>query len=72
LPRTFLLSPELLAQTYKDPAGKSNTRLASLLSPKEHEMHHRAQLMVIERLLGIVPHLTRAREERAKQQAAAS
>jgi uncharacterized damage-inducible protein DinB len=66
------LSPEFLAQTYKDPAGKSNTRLASLLSPKEHEMHHRGQLMVIERLLGIVPHLTRAREERAKQQAVAS
>jgi len=30
-----------------------------LLSAKEHEMHHRAQLMLIERLLGIVPHLTR-------------
>ena len=29
---------------------------------KEHEMHHRAQLMLIERMLGIVPHLTRQRE----------
>jgi len=29
---------------------------------KEHEMHHRAQLTVIERLLGIVPHLTRNRQ----------
>jgi uncharacterized damage-inducible protein DinB len=28
---------------------------------KEHEMHHRAQLMVVERLLGVVPHLTRNR-----------
>ena len=27
-------------------------------------MHHRAQLMVIERLLGIVPHLTRERQAR--------
>jgi len=29
-----------------------------LLGTKEHEMHHRGQLMVMERLLGIVPHLT--------------
>jgi uncharacterized damage-inducible protein DinB len=33
-----------------------------LLSVKEHEMHHRGQLMLIERHLGIVPHLTRERE----------
>jgi uncharacterized damage-inducible protein DinB len=35
-----------------------------LLGPKEHEMHHRAQLMVVERLLGITPHLTRQMQER--------
>jgi hypothetical protein len=35
-----------------------------LLSPKEHEMHHRAQLMLIERMLGLVPHLTRQFQER--------
>ena len=35
-----------------------------LLSVKEHEMHHRGQLMLIERQLGIVPHLTREREAR--------
>jgi uncharacterized damage-inducible protein DinB len=34
------------------------------LSTKEHEMHHRAQLMVFERLMGLVPHLTREREAR--------
>jgi hypothetical protein len=28
-------------------------------------MHHRGQLMLIERLIGIVPHLTRQREARA-------
>jgi uncharacterized damage-inducible protein DinB len=39
------------------------TRFEMLLSVKEHEMHHRAKLMVIERLLGIVPHLTRRRME---------
>ena len=31
---------------------------------KEDEMHHRAQLMVLERLLGLVPHLTRDRQAR--------
>jgi uncharacterized damage-inducible protein DinB len=39
------------------PASKS--RFEMLMSVKEHEMHHRGQLMLIERLLGIVPHLTR-------------
>ena len=64
------LTPEFLAETYTDGSGKHrNTRFMSLLSPKEHEMHHRAQLMLIERILGIVPHLTRQREERARQQA---
>ena len=40
----------------------SKTRFEMLLGVKEHEMHHRAQLFLIERLLGIVPHLTRARQ----------
>ena len=42
----------------------TKTRFEMLLAAKEHEMHHRAKLMVIERLLGIVPHLTRQRQER--------
>ncbi|MDQ3069879.1 MAG: DinB family protein [Acidobacteriota bacterium] len=41
---------------------QTKTRFEMLLSIKEHEMHHRAQLMLIERLLGIVPHLTRNRQ----------
>lgn len=44
------------------PANRS--RFEMLLSVKEHEMHHRGQLMLIERMLGIVPHLTRARQGR--------
>jgi uncharacterized damage-inducible protein DinB len=44
------------------PPAKSRFEL--FLSAKEHEMHHRAQLMVFERLLGLVPHLTREREAR--------
>lgn len=35
------------------------SRFEMLLGAKEHEMHHRAQLMLVERQLGIVPHLTR-------------
>ena len=60
------LSSEFLEETYTDPTGQNpKTRFEGLLSAKEHEMHHRGQLMVIERMLGIVPHLTRQREERA-------
>jgi len=44
------------------PPNKS--RFEMLLGPKEHEMHHRAQLMVVERMLGITPHLTRQMQER--------
>jgi uncharacterized damage-inducible protein DinB len=35
-----------------------------LMSVKEHEMHHRGQLMLIERMIGVVPHLTRQMQER--------
>jgi uncharacterized damage-inducible protein DinB len=59
------LSPNFLAETFTDTTGQtSRTRFESLLSPKEHEMHHRGQLMLIERMLGIVPHLTRERAAR--------
>ena len=47
------------------PASKSRFEL--LLGTKEHEMHHRAQLMVVERMIGIVPHLTRRFQERMAQ-----
>jgi uncharacterized damage-inducible protein DinB len=65
------LSPEFLAETFTDPMGQNpRTRLESLMGAKEHEMHHRGQLMLIERMLGVVPHLTRQREERARQRRA--
>ncbi|HEY1341516.1 MAG TPA: DinB family protein [Bryobacteraceae bacterium] len=52
-----------------EPRVKS--RFEMLISPKEHEMHHRAQLMVVQRILGMKPHLTRQMEERiASMQAA--
>jgi uncharacterized damage-inducible protein DinB len=40
---------------------ESKSRFEMLLSPKEHEMHHRGQLMMIQRMLGQVPELTRRR-----------
>jgi len=59
------LTPEFLAETVTEPDGKAEkSRFERLLGAKEHEMHHRAQLMLIERQLGIVPHLTRQFEER--------
>ena len=62
------LAPEFLAETVIEPDGKAaKSRFERLLSAKEHEMHHRAQLMLIERQLGIVPHLTRQFNERVKQ-----
>ena len=46
----------------------TKSRFEMILGVKEHEMHHRGQLMVMQRLLGIVPHLTRAREARVAAQ----
>ena len=64
------LSPTTLEQTVSFPPPiqpATKTRFEMLLSVKEHEMHHRAQLMLIERMIGIVPHITRQREAFAAQ-----
>jgi uncharacterized damage-inducible protein DinB len=70
------LSDEFLGQSVVMPPGvepPSRTRFDMLGSVKEHEMHHRGQLMLMERMLGITPHLTRAMNERiAAMQAAAA
>ena len=55
-------SEEFLAESVQMPAGATppaKSRFEILLSVKEHEMHHRGQLMLIERMIAIVPHLTR-------------
>src|SRR5260221_4461790 len=66
------LTPEFLAEMVTEGDGKTaKSRFESLLGAKEHEMHHRAQLMLIERQLGVVPHLTRQRQERIAQLRAA-
>ena len=43
----------------------SKSRFEMLLGVKEHEMHHRGQLMLMQRILGMVPPLTRARQQQA-------
>jgi uncharacterized damage-inducible protein DinB len=54
---------------FPEPAvPRTKSRFEMFLSAKEHEMHHRAQLMVYERMLGIVPHLTRHRQARMSPQ----
>jgi uncharacterized damage-inducible protein DinB len=66
------LTAEFLAEMVTEPDGKTaKSRFERLLGAKEHEMHHRAQLMLIQRQLGIVPHLTRQFNERVAQMRAA-
>lgn len=43
--------------------GTLKTRFEMILGTKEHELHHRGQLTVIEGMLGIVPHHTRRRRD---------
>ena len=64
------LTPAFLAETFTDPTGQNpRTRFESLLGTKEHEMHHRGQLMLVQRMLGQVPHLTRQMQERMEARA---
>ena len=66
------LTPEFLAEMVTEGDGKTQkSRFEQLLGAKEHEMHHRAQLMLIERQVGIVPHITRQFNERVAQMRAA-
>lgn len=66
------LNEEFLSVGVIDGDGKTvKTRFERVLGAKEHEMHHRGQLMLVQRMLGITPHLTRQAEERAKQLRAA-
>jgi uncharacterized damage-inducible protein DinB len=64
------LTDEFLGEMVQMPAGGAppqKSRFEMILSVKEHEMHHRGQLMLIQRLLGIVPHLTLERQARMAQ-----
>jgi uncharacterized damage-inducible protein DinB len=67
------LADDFLAERVQMPSGMtppSKSRFEMILSVKEHEMHHRGQLMLIERLLGMVPHMTREMQSRMAAAAA--
>ncbi len=69
------LTDDFLAEQVQMPPGMtppSKSRFEMILSVKEHEMHHRGQLMLIERLFGIVPHMTREMQSRLAAAAAKS
>jgi uncharacterized damage-inducible protein DinB len=60
------LSDEFLGEQVEYPPHMNppvKSRFEMIMSPKEHEMHHRGQLMVIERVLHITPHMTRQMQE---------
>ena len=68
------LSDNFLAEPVQMPQGAvpaAKSRFEMVMSVKEHEMHHRGQLMMIERMLGLVPHLTREMQARMAPVAAA-
>jgi uncharacterized damage-inducible protein DinB len=68
------VSEAFLGEQVEYPEGmepRVKSRFEMLTAPKEHEMHHRGQLMVMQRMLGMTPHLTRQMDERiASMQAA--
>ena len=60
-------SEAFLGEHVEYPEGmepRMKSRFEMLIAATEHELHHRGQLMVVERMLGITPHLTRQMEER--------
>ncbi|MGH9144082.1 MAG: DinB family protein, partial [Vicinamibacterales bacterium] len=69
LPESFLAEQLAMAPGMQPP---SKSRFEMLLGAKEHEMHHRAQLMTMQRMIGQVPHLTRQMQERMAAMAAQS
>jgi uncharacterized damage-inducible protein DinB len=61
------LTESFLAEQVAMPAMMARppkSRFEMILGVKEHEMHHRGQLMLVERIIGIVPHLTREMQAR--------
>lgn len=52
------LPESFLGERVQLPGGGSVSRFEMLLATKEHELQHRAQLTVIDRLIGVVPRFT--------------
>jgi uncharacterized damage-inducible protein DinB len=69
------LTEDFLAEKVQMPPGMTpptKSRFEMVLSVKEHEMHHRGQLMLIERIVGMVPHMTREMQSRLAAAGAAA
>lgn len=66
------LPESFLAENVQQMDGTTKSRFQMILGQKEHEMHHRSQLMLMERMLGAVPHMTRLMQERMAQMQAAA
>ena len=64
-----ILAEQVTMRPGTKPGAKS--RFEMLLGAKEHEMHHRGQLMTLQRMIGQVPHLTRLMQERMAAMVAA-
>ena len=67
------LGDDVLAEPVGMPPGAepaTKTRIELIMGVKEHEMHHRGQLMLVLRLLGQVPPLTRQRQAQMAAMAA--
>jgi uncharacterized damage-inducible protein DinB len=69
LPESFLAEQVTMPPGMQPP---TKSRFEMLLSAKEHEMHHRAQLMTMQRMNGLVPHITRDFQQRMAQRMAAA
>ncbi|HUF11559.1 MAG TPA: DinB family protein [Longimicrobiales bacterium] len=52
------LPEPFLAERVRLPGGGSVSRFEMLVATKEHELQHRAQLTVMERMIGLVPRFT--------------
>jgi uncharacterized damage-inducible protein DinB len=52
------LSDDFVAERVMLPGGGSVSRFEMILGTKEHELQHRAQLTVLQRLIGIAPRFT--------------
>lgn len=67
------LTDPFLGEIVTYPPGMTpptKSRFEMIMSAKEHEMHHRGQLMLMQRMLGLKPHLTRHMEAIIAQMAA--
>lgn len=67
--RVLATDDAFLNESFVAPDGITKVRLWMVNTAKEQEMVMRGQLMLIERLLGIVPHTTRRQQEAEKAKA---